>query len=354
MKRSTIKKALQRMLDLTLRDVTGCGKILNQVLQSLNRTSGAGYYTFHQRPKAAGEVHLDAPATPQVALPPAAIVIQGPLLHQDDFTLESAKLYRRLMPGVVVIVSTWNTEPAATLHRFEAEGVKVVTSPSPGISGANNVNFQIVSTRAGIAAAKELGCEYLLKTRSDQRFYAPNLLPYFLALLDEYPSICPGQRRRIIELSMNVCRYRPYSMCDMFQFGHIDDLETMWGVELDPRSVTVAEYSRQRITPRKISEDRIAEIYVHRAYIEALGQDADVDLARYYEVLATLFVIIDKEIVDLFWNKYHALEYGLAENPMYAPARAKARFYARDWHVVRKYGVAALDMDPALLDLPEN
>jgi hypothetical protein len=355
MKNSSIKRTAQRLLDLTLRDVTGCGKILNQALLSLNRTSRSGFYTFHQRPKAAENVHMDAAATPPMALPPAAIVIQGPLVHQDDFTLESARLYRRLMPGTVVIVSTWNTEPAAALQRFEAEGFTVVASTPPKVSGANNVNFQIVSTRAGISAAKELNCEYVLKSRSDQRFYAQNLLPYFLALLDEYPAAYAEQQtHRIIELSMNVCRYRPYSMCDMFQFGHIKDLEKMWGVELDGRSFSVAEYSRQRITPRKISEDRIAEIYVHRAYLEGLGQDAAVDLARYYEVLANYFIVIDKETVDLFWNKYHAMEYGLAENPLYSQDRAKARFYSRDWHMVRKYGAGVLDTNPALLDISEN
>lgn len=355
MKSSTIKRSAQRLLDLTLRDVTGCGKLLNQALLSLNRTSNYGFYTFHRRPKTAEHVYLDAmPATP-ISLPPTAIVIQGPLVSQDDFTLESARLYRRLMPGAVVIISTWNTEPEATLRRFEADGFGVVASTPPPVSGANNVNFQIVSTSAGIRAAREMNCEYVLKSRSDQRFYAPNLLPYFLALLDDYPApYAEQQTQRIIELSMNVCRYRPYSMCDMFQFGHINDLERMWGVELDPRSMSVGDYSRQRITPRKISEDRIAEIYVHRAYLEALGQDAAVDLTRYYEVLASYFIIIDKESVDLFWNKYHAMEYALAENPLYSPARAKARFYSRDWHMVRKYGADALDTNPALLDMPEN
>lgn len=355
MKVSFARKMSARVLDFVLRDRTGKGKYINQFLLSLNRTSPFSYYTYHYRPKRAANVHLDAVPSTSLALPRTAVVIQGPLMEQDGFTLESVRLYRRLMPDTQVIVSTWAGANAAQLELIQHAGAAVVISDPPAVSGANNVNFQLVSTRAGIALAKKTGCSHVLKTRSDQRFYAQNLLPYLHSMLDDYPSVdASRQRQRIIELSTNICRYRPYSMCDMFQFGHIDDMTTMWNVELDPRQFSVAEYSRQRITPRKISADRIAEIYIHRAYLEAIGEATEVDLRVYYEHLAKFFIVIDKEMVDLFWNKYGTLEYGLAENPLYSEFRPKARFYARDWHTVRKHGVNALDVSDQLLDMAEN
>lgn len=352
---SRLKKTATWLLDTCLRDNARFPKLLNHALMSLNRTSPSSFYTYHQRPKRAADVHLDHAGQAVPALPPTAIVIQGPLAHHDDFTLESARLYRRLMPHALIVVSTWRKEPSAALERLRAEGVDVVLSNPPATSGGNNVNFQMVSTLAGIRHAQQAGCEYVLKTRSDQRFHAQNLLPYFFALLAEYPTAYPDrQRRRIIEPSLSICRYRPYSMCDMFQFGHIDDMLTMWNQPLDPRSFSAAEYGRQQITPRKISEDRIAEIYIHRGYLEAIGEHPDVDLATYYRLLADYFIVIDKDVLDLFWNKYHAREHGLADNPLYDARRAKARFHSRDWHMVRQFGVAALDIDPALMDVIED
>ena len=37
-----------------------------------------------------------------------AIVIQGPLILDNHFTLNTVKLYKRYYPGCKVIVSTWN------------------------------------------------------------------------------------------------------------------------------------------------------------------------------------------------------------------------------------------------------
>jgi hypothetical protein len=322
---------------------------------SLNRTSPSSFYTYHRRPKAAAEVHLDRVNDAAFALPRTAVMMQGPLVHHDNFTLESARLYRRLMPQALIVISTWRSEPPAAVERLRSEGFEVVLSDLPTTSGGNNVNLQIVSTRAGIAHAKQAGCEYVIKTRCDQRFYAQNIPPYFFALLAEYPPIdASRQCQRIIELSVSICRYRPYSMCDMFQFGHIDDMLIMWGQPLDPRSFSAQEYGRQKITPRKIAEDRIAEIYIHRGYLEAIGEQPEVDLATYYRILADYFIVVDKDVVDIFWNKYHAREHGLADNPLYGGHRAKARFYSRDWYMVRKFGVGALDTDSALMDVIED
>lgn len=355
MKKHLVKKSLAWLFDTGLRDFSGFPKLLNQALMSLNRTSRSRFYTYHARPKAQASIHLDSVNHAALSLPPTAVVIQGPLVHQDDFTIESARLYRRIMPQASIVVSTWRSEPTAALEKLRAEGFEVVLSDPPSTRGGNNVNFQMVSTCAGIRHAKQSGCEYVIKSRSDQRFHAHNVLPYLFALLAEYPPVDPArQRQRIIEPSLSLCRYRPYSMCDMFQFGHIDDMLTMWSQPLDPRSFTAEEYGRQRITPRKFSEDRVAEIYIHRGYLEAIGERTEVDLAVYYRQLADYFIVIDKDVLDIFWNKYDAQEHGLAGNPLYDAKRPTAKFYSRDWHVVRTFGVEALDTDPALMDVVEN
>jgi len=355
MTHTSIKKTLAWLFDTLLRDFRKFPKVLNYALMSLNRTSRLHYYTYHERPKSAAEIHVDEVRHETLHLPPTALVIQGPLVDIDNFTLETVRLYRRLMPQTLIVVSTWRNAPLAIIEQLRTLGAEVVLSDPPAVSGGHNINFQMVSTAAGIHHARKAGCEYVIKTRTDQRFHAHAVLPYLFALLEEYPSIdTTVQRHRIVELSVSICRYRPYSMCDMFQFGHIDDLLIMWDLPLDPRSHSAAEYALQQITPRRFSEDRTGEVYVHRGYLEAIGKRTEVDLATYYRHMADYFIVIDKEAVDLFWNKYEAREYGLAVNPLYQAWRPTAKFYSRDWYVTRKYGPEVFDTDPALMDIPEN
>ena len=48
--------------------------------------------------------------TPTAHSDEVCIVMQGPLLARDRFTLETIKLFNRLYPQVTVIVSTWEDE----------------------------------------------------------------------------------------------------------------------------------------------------------------------------------------------------------------------------------------------------
>lgn len=355
MTKRIIKKIASWLFDTFLRDFRMFPKVLDYALMSLNRTSRLHFYTHHERPKSSAEIHLDGVRHDSLNLPPTALVIQGPLVDSDDFTLESVRLYRRLMPQALIVVSTWRNAPLATVAALRAEGVDVVLSDLPAISGGHNINFQMISTSAGIRHAKQAGCEYVIKTRTDQRIHAHAVLPYLFALLDEYPPVdLARQRQRIIEPSLSICRYRPYSMCDMFQFGHVDDLMRMWDLPLDPRSYSAADYALEKITPRKFAEDRTGEVYIHRGYLDTIGVHTEVDLKTYYRHLADYFIVIDKEVLDLFWNKYEAQEYRLAGNPVYQALRPTAKFYSRDWHVVRKFGINALETDPALMDVAEN
>jgi len=73
------------------------------------------------------------------------------------------------------------------LDKFTDENINVVLSKKPDYPGVSNVNFQIVSSSTGIVKAKELGAEYCLKTRTDQRMYAPNIKEFLINLLKTFP-----------------------------------------------------------------------------------------------------------------------------------------------------------------------
>lgn len=94
-----------------------------------------------------------------------AIIIQGPIVERDSFTLESVRLYKKIYKECEIIVSTWNTVNSTVLKQFEKENIHVVLSEEPKYSGIGNINYQVRSTVAGIDYAKKLGAVFVLKTR---------------------------------------------------------------------------------------------------------------------------------------------------------------------------------------------
>ncbi|WP_413587443.1 WavE lipopolysaccharide synthesis family protein [Bdellovibrio sp. HCB274] len=316
-----------------------------------SRIQGRSYFTHHERPRLAGDVFYDE----VLAIKDIGIVIQGPIDGIQEMVLETVAIYRKSVPGCKIVLSTWRNEVGKFRINFENLNVHILENDKPSISGGNNINFQIVSTINGLRKLGELGVKYAFKTRTDQRFYAPNTVPYFMILLKRYPLLKPGlQKERIIELSLNVLRYRPYSMCDMFQFGLLADLILFWNQDLDSRSFSAAQYSKEPYTLRKISEDDIAEIYIHRKFLRGIGVSSEVDYESYYTALKEHFIIVDKEMVDLVWLKYSSQEYRIAYNPIFDKDRKYARFSQKDWEILQEYGISIFQMKDEWLNIREH
>ncbi len=156
-------------------------------------------YSLCVRPKYASQI----PAQQELSAVQkrTAIIMQGPLVKEQNFTLETVKCYKKLFPGAAVIVSTWDTEDAELLQTLRnQENCRVVTLALPKHSGILNLNYQVASTMAGIRQAVELSKEYVFKTRSDHRFLKPGLLDYMVSLCENFPleSGTNGQTQRII------------------------------------------------------------------------------------------------------------------------------------------------------------
>lgn len=328
-------------------------RLINRFLVALRQNSGERFYTYHVRPQRSAAVSLD-PQGSKAADGVIGIVIQGPLLRSANFTMETVALYLRTFPTAQIVISTWDSEDIPYHECLKDPRAHVVKSSPPKFSGLGTTNFQLVSTQAGIGYLERLGCQYILKTRSDQRVYASGLDQYLPALLKQYPSTAPAQQGRIVELSMNICRYRPYSMCDMFQFGLLSDMKDMWFADLDERNMSTKEFSSRKLTSRAVSEANIGEIYLHRKYLEKIGVSNQISMKSYYQALLNNFIVIDKEQVDLYWHKYHSGEYSLAENPTYTTERQKARFYHREWVAGQFYGLEIFSLDDSLMDRYEN
>lgn len=308
-----------------------CDRVFEEYCFRAGRALGA-FITYHRRPVLTSDVYGDSLFLQNSSYGEYAIVIQGPLSLENDFTIETVNLYLKNFPGVKVIVSTWVGSDQRAIDVLKSLGCMVVLNVRPVLSGSHNVNYQIVSTFAGIELAEVLGCKYVLKTRCDQRFYSAGGLGGLVAYLSMYPVEAGAPYKgRIIEPGISVCRYRLWSMCDMFQFGYIEDVKFMWALPLDSRSRTHEEFDAVAHKVRDLVEENIAEIYIHRSYAERLGFPADVVPEHYYQFMAKCMLVIDKETVDLFWNKYSALEFGWVANPLYKEHQVLARVSHADW-----------------------
>jgi hypothetical protein len=281
-------------------------KLKARVSRALSDTTTrltAHWTTYHRRPLFAKDVGTwsDLPGD---VLAGITIVIQGPVLPQHDFTLESIKIYQRLFPGVPIIVSTWDDTDPGVLAELSALGVVVVLSSTPAYRGYGNVNFQIVSTVAGLRRARELGCTWAVKTRTDQRIHSPTSLGFLQSLLQTFPA--PAALPSRIVVTGITRKYKLYHLSDMFHFGHVDSLLAYWDAPHDTRRFAATEMSQDASSFKRISRVGVCESYLFRSFLGRLGECPADTLEDSWRMIAKYAIVIDRESLDLFWPKYRA------------------------------------------------
>lgn len=260
------------------------------------------FFTYWVRPKASADC---IPAKSLAQEPDCAIVVQGGLVLDDHFTLETVKLYKKLFPKSPVILSSWKGEDRKELAAARRAGAKVCLSVHPENPGPNNENRQRISSMAGIRAAQKMGCRYVLKTRTDQRMYAADILTFFKELLEEFPvCIRTKAEKRIVSSSLSTFDNRLYNISDMLVFGTVKDMKKYFGAPEKKGEGQDVPYDQE-----EYSRLRNGEIYFASHYIEACGHRLlwTIEDSDYYR--DELFIIIDAEAADLYWPKYTEMEY---------------------------------------------
>lgn len=272
-----------------------CFKILEKPLSF--------FITFHSRPKRANQVGVWSDTL--VAAPEVAIVLQGPILKDEDFTLETIRLYKKIFKNTLIILSTWESEEKDTayIEKVRQEISEIIFNKAPEYGGPSNINFQILSTNSGIRRAKELGVQYVLKTRTDQRMYGVNSLEFLHNLIKQFP-VTHGskQQARIIGVSLNCFKFRLYDLSDMLQFGQIDDMLLYWAADPE-RDTTMAVKDKidAIFSGLKIA---IPEVYFATEFLKKVGHTITWTLADSWQAFADRFCVVDEESVDLYWYKY--------------------------------------------------
>lgn len=261
----------------------------------------AVFFTEHKRPKKSTAINIKPQES--IDIPSTAVVLQGPLIEEDDFTFETILLYKKNFPSSIIILSTWNDEDNLLIEKIKTNGIIVLQNERPVYEGMQNINYQIASSAAGILRAKELGARYVLKSRTDQRIHALNVIDYFLSLIESFP--IQGvivQKQRLIALSLNTFLYRLYGVSDMCMFGNIDDMLLYWNINHDERNLSIDMLKKWDL--ESYSELKLCEMYLCTEFMKKTGKEILWTLEDSWEVIANQFCIVDYHSIDIYWPKY--------------------------------------------------
>lgn len=307
------------------------------------------FVTFIKRPK---KINILPPAllhTLDKNISTTAIIIQGPIIYKDNFTIETIKLYRQFYPKTMIILSTWKGVKSNFIKQISELNINLIQSIPPEKKGPFNINLQIVSTCNAIKFIENIDINFILKTRTDQRFYNINTLNYLHTLISKFhlPEQKVVQQSRIITCSMNTFKYRMYGISDMFLFGTFSDIKNYFNVNLDSREI-INFNLKEKINLRDYANLNFCEIYLATNYLKFIGVELFWTLSDSLLKLKNHFCIIDQSTIDLYWGKYSMLEYRFK---VYKEINLMEEITFNDWMLLQNNNNDLLHCNDEILDL---
>jgi hypothetical protein len=233
-----------------------------------------------------------------------AIVMQGPIITKNNFTIETLNLYRHIYPNVSIVYSTWaGTITIEDKKKLNIINVTIIENKLPENRGVSNINLQIKSTSSGLHLLNEQGRKHVLKVRSDQRIYNNvDFLTYMKVLQSLYPVKNSQINERLVICSINTFKERLYGITDMLMFGKIEDMILYWDVPLENLSTASNSYYSD---PKYFIKNFLGEGYFLKYFFEKVNLDPKWTTKDSDDFIKDYFVIVDKEQIDLFWFKYN-------------------------------------------------
>jgi WavE lipopolysaccharide synthesis len=268
---------------------------------------GQSFLTLHRRPRYA--VEIGTFPEPGISTPRVAVVMQGPPYTGHDFTLETLRLYTRQMPGAHLILSTWQDTDPGFLAQVRDLGVTVLLNEKPAYAGLFNVNMQIVTASAGVRRAVADGAEWIVKTRTDQRLHAPDILPFLVSLAQTFPVRgSTAQKFRILGLGLGTLKYAPYHVTDQTLFGSATDMLAYWTPALREKEhredwPTTSPDVYSSLSAAEICRYAAPESYLASQFLERMGHRLDWTIADSWAAYRDCFCFVDPATSDLYWVK---------------------------------------------------
>ena len=175
-----------------------------------------------------------------------SVVIQGPVFGASGdapearWTQRAIESVRRVLPDAEIVLSTWKRSDLAGLDAdIIIENADPGGTPHFQSKVMNNVNRQIVSTRAGLRAATR---PFVLKIRSETILEHGGFIGYFGRFEAATPGKVLGQRVVTSTVPSPIQGVEPghvcYSPSDWFYFGRREDVRDIWELPLAPEPDT--------------------------------------------------------------------------------------------------------------------
>jgi hypothetical protein len=267
-----------------------------------------------------------------------AIIMQGPLVKENNFTLETVKLYNKIYPNVQIIVSTWNTEDAGYVSEIrKCNDCEVLLNELPEYCGFGNLNYQTYSTVEGLKRAKDLNKKFVFKTRCDYRFYKRGLLDYMRSLLMMFP--CSDENmsqkyRIVITSGRHDDMFKQFYVGDQFNFGFISDMLNFWDHDLTdvnyPPQEMYKEFELKHLTWK---EERDICRNLTRRYIRKMtSSDVPNTIEAYWEFARKYLIFLSAKDVDAYWCKYENRFEETESNGEYYRKDSMSKYLAYNWN----------------------
>jgi hypothetical protein len=234
-----------------------------------------------------------------------AIVVQGAVTK--DVTAHVLRILTALNPDTLVLLSTWDDTDAELLAEAASIADDVVTSAPPAIAGVQNRNCQIVSTRAGIERAIDLGARTIVKTRTDLAILGESVFEQaerWLQNFDASRAHRLGLQNRLIVPSSYTRKYLLYHPSDLVMLGAAEDMARFWSAPLDSRSgELMAVASRDSAMAAVNLAGHPAESYLGLQFCRTLERPVAGTLVDSWAFYRDLFAVVDNDWFDLLWFK---------------------------------------------------
>ncbi|MBQ3726827.1 MAG: hypothetical protein II902_07185 [Selenomonadaceae bacterium] len=286
-----------------------------------------------------------------------AIVIQGPITYENNYTVDTFKLYRSIYPNAPIVISTWQGEATDDFRRECLEhSVVLLENEPPEIRGLSNINMQLKSSLSGVEyVRKNTSAKFVLKTRTDQRINRFDFLVYFKNLLKTFPPKDDKLQRRIIFLCSAATKGYSFYFYDFLAFGCTSDILKLYDVPLhkDPGEMTYTHKNTRRFLRiqlplldnrcpidynfkkypahklRKLSRIvyrfAIPEVYIARNFHEKyIGHvDPEKALETNWAFIRDYLILVDYNTILFDWFKYefHRYTYEIHTKGQHAFAR---------------------------------
>jgi WavE lipopolysaccharide synthesis len=233
------------------------------------------------------------------------VVVQGAVT--EGVTAHVLRILTALNPGNLVLLSTWNDTHPDLLAEAAAIADQVVTSPPPLVAGVQNRNRQIVSTRAGIARAIELGARSILKTRTDLAILGESVFEQAERWLQNFDATKArrfGLQNRLVVPSSYTRKYLLYHPSDLAMLGAAEDMVKYWSAPLDPRSGELLAVASPASAMAAVNlAGHPTESYLGLQFCRTIGRPVAGTLVDSWAFYRDLFAVVDNDWFDLLWFK---------------------------------------------------